>query len=68
MPSLLIGSNFPKCCIMKTFLAAARLTAVEEKENIHLSYALHHLFAKYSPVSKSNILYGLFLFCPVWYS
>lgn len=64
MPSLLIGSNFPKCCIMKTFLAPARLTAVEE-ENIHLSYALYHLFSKYSPVSKSNILYGLFLFCPV---
>lgn len=49
---------------MKTFLAPARLTAVEE-ENIHLSYALYHLFSKYSPVSKSNILYGLFLFCPV---
>lgn len=45
---------------MKTFLAPARLTAVEEKENIHLSYALHHLFSKYSPVSKSVILYGLF--------
>ena len=49
---------------MKTFLAAAKLNAVEE--NIHLSYALHHLFSKYSPVSESNILHGLFLFWPVW--
>ena len=47
MPSLLIGSNFPKCCIMKTFLAAARLTAVEEKENIHLDKG--SLYTAYIP-------------------
>ena len=69
MPALLISSGFPKCSIMKTFQAAVRLSVIgEEKENINLAYILHHLFSKYNPVSKSNILYDLFLFYPVRYS